>query len=181
MMATAALSRKSRRAKGGKMELQKALRIGAIALAFATQACTYFPQHGDALQSGDKTQFIGFATAPSLSIRIEAKWPVDGNWYLVGTTTASATEHGASYPTFSRPLYQWSKSFTVPSWAFSSNQATLRARQEFGSDFIDTYMYDDAGWDCLVDRYIAAGAGPLDVNNAGIECSDDRHEITLHR
>jgi hypothetical protein len=163
------------------MELRTKLRLGAIVLAFAIQGCTYFPHHGDALSPGDKTQFIGFATEASASIQIQAKYPGNGQWYNVATVTADAQEHGASYPTFSRPLYQWSKSITVPWWAFSGNQATLRAQQAVGVNYVDTWMYDSAGWDCLVSRYVAAGPGPLDVNNAGIECSNDRHEITLHR
>lgn len=163
------------------MDLRTSIRLVALSSVLATQACTYWPQDGDALLSDDSTQFIGFTTAPSLKVRIQAKWPVNGQWYQIAEVTSDPSPYPASYPTFKHNLYQWSHAFTVPSWAFSGNNATLRARQELGSDWVDTYMYDNAGWDCLVDRYFAAGPGPLDVRNAGIECSNDRHEITLHR
>jgi hypothetical protein len=156
----------------------------AVALLAGANGCAYTPHHGDQLSAGNKAFFIGMATAGSLPVRIRAR-SASGVWYTIASTTADATAHGASSPSFSRPLYQWDIDVTVPSWLIVGGQATLAAEQGVGTSWIPMYMYDNAGWQCLVSRYIAAGTGVLDVESAGIECSrtsgTERHEITMHQ
>jgi hypothetical protein len=164
------------------MPRRNSLPLGALACVLALQGCTYLPHDGDALSSGDEARFIGFATAPSLEIQIQAKSPLGESWITIATATSAAQPFAISSPTFKQNMYQWSRTFWVPPGFFSGNQVTLRTRQRTSStDFVEMFMYDSAGFTCLVNRFTAAGTGELDVWNAGIVCSDDRHEITLHR
>lgn len=149
----------------------------------APLACAYLPHDGEQLSAGDTTEFTGFATEPSGQVRIQAQQPGNGEWATIATVTADREPYASSCPTFDQDVYQWSKRITVPSSYFSRDRVTLRAQQQVGSSWFDMWMYDQAGWECLVTRYLLAAStcGELNVWNVGIECSNDRHQITLHR
>jgi len=138
------------------------------------------------LLQGNKVEFIGFATAPSAAVHIQARaqFPWIGTWVMIANVTANSIVC-ASALHFNRDMYQWHVIVTVPLFLAIGGQVTLRAEQLVGSNWIPMYMYDSAGWDCLIGRYIAAGTGMLDVWKAGIECSStsgtERREITLHQ
>jgi hypothetical protein len=147
--------------------------------------CAYTPHDGDQITQ-DTAYFIGFATAPSSSVRVQARRFWDGSWVTIATVVADRSAYGTSAPTFEQDVYQWDVNVRVPSYLFDpSGRVRLRAQQAVGVSWVPMFMYDNAGWQCLIGRYLAAGSGELDVWNAGIECSQtsgtSRHEIMLHR
>ena len=60
-----------------------------LGMMVALPACAYMPHDGGQLSSGDKTQFIGFSTAQSGQVQIQAQQPSNGQWVTIATTTAS--------------------------------------------------------------------------------------------
>jgi hypothetical protein len=159
----------------------------AAMLALSTAgACAYGPLDGDEITDG-KAYFKGFAVEPEANVRVQAfRWST-GQWTTFGTVKASAQPHGE----FSTPLYQWYVYPLIPGWAFNAqNDARLRAEEQIGDAWVSMYMYDYAGWECLVELYgeeLTDGDDEkFDARNAGIQCSDDgagnpRHEVRVHR
>jgi hypothetical protein len=159
--------------------------LGLALVASGLGGCAYTPRDGDQLLPGNQAEFIGFATAPSAPVHIQAKSPWTGDWSTIANATADSIVYSTSAPHFNHDMYQWHVTVTVPWFFLSGGRVTLRAEQLVGSSWFTMYMYDSAGWDCLIARWIAAGTGELDVWKAGIECSKtngaERHEVTLHQ
>jgi hypothetical protein len=163
--------------------------IVATGLAYGT-GCSYGPLHGTNLGSSLQADFKGFATAANAEVRVEYfRWST-GVWTHLATTHADATPWNGN-PPFTTSLYQWYVYPTVPAAGWNaSKQARLRARQLVGSNYVDMYMYDEAGFECLSERFIEelfdGDNEALNAQSNGIDCSDNgagdtRHEVIVTR
>lgn len=164
---------------------QAAIVMGTFVLV---AGCSYGPLHDSNLGASRQADFKGFATAPSITVRVQAyRWST-GVWETLATTTSDPTPW-AGPPPFTTNLYGWYVYPTVPLVYFNaSKQARLRAQQQSGSSWVDMYMYDQAGFECLSERFIEEAFDgddeALNARNNGIECSDDgaggnRFEVTV--
>jgi hypothetical protein len=157
----------------------------AMILLSLLGGCALRPWDGDSANLADEIYVTGYATAPDAEIRISAK--VGSSWVLVSTIHAdeeASTNFRGNLPNFDTPLYAYETDLVVPeSYWSSSDTVTLQVSQVVGANPVPVYMYDyDGFFNCLATRWFAADQNaPYDVRNAGIECSQDRHEVTVHR
>src|SRR6266545_291534 len=137
---------------GRKTTMRRWITFGAGILLLALTVfcgCAYMPHDGDKI-TDNKANFVGFALSPEASVRIEVQlW--DGTWTPLKTVKADKNAFSSSTPKFKQDVYQWSADVFVSNWLFNSaGQVTLRAEQLVGSNYTPMFMYDNAGWNCLV-------------------------------
>lgn len=167
-----------------------------IAILFASglfaSGCAYGPLDGDNIGAARNATFIGFATAPSIQVRLQYLG-AGGVWTTFKTLLSDPTPWAGS-PPFTTNLYQWGDTFVVTADAFTatapSNRATIRAQQKSGNTWVVMYMYDADGFDCLQERFIEelldGDSQALNAQQNGIDCSDDgagnpRNQIDIFR
>jgi hypothetical protein len=90
--------------------------------------------------------------------------------------------HASTTPThFQRDLYAWDVKLNfVPNCFDAQGLARIRVKERIAGQQYPTYMFDQAGIECLWARYAASGAS-LDAVTAGSECSNGRTEVTVHK
>jgi hypothetical protein len=156
-----------------------------LALAFASLAlvsltgCTTSPSDGQLAKNGD-VQFRGFAIEPNAALTIEILDPTSGNWVvpwgLDGSIRAATT---ATH--FKQELYAWDINLNFVAACFDSQGAArVRVTEKVGERKVPTYMFDQAGLECLWSR-ASLGTASLDAYAAGQECSKGRTEVTVYK
>ena len=111
----------------------------------------YLPQPGDMIR--------GYASAPGITIQIEALNPATHLWETFSTATAAVVE--ANVPTLATSAYAWAAPATVPGfWStaqFQGGALRLRARPVLASGTaLNTYDFDVDGPLCLANIYAQA-------------------------